>query len=434
MQQEASRKLGFAPAHTMRVAQRLYEGIELGGETVGLITYMRTDGVYIDGSAISAMRSAIASTYGKEYLPESPRAYQTKQKTAQEAHEAVRPTDVTRRPRDVVKYLDSDQARLYELIWLRAMASQMESAELERTTVDILAKVGARNLDLRATGTVIKFDGFLTLYQEGEDEAPEDDESKRLPQMSQGEALAKRAIAATQHFTEPPPRYSEASLVKRMEELGIGRPSTYASILQVLKDRNYVRLEKKRLHAEDKGRVVVAFLENFFSRYVEYDYTAGLEEDLDRIANKEIDWREVLRDFWRDFIGAVDSIKDIGVREVLDVLDEMLSPHLFPPSKDGTDPRVCATCGNGRLGLKLGKFGAFIGCSNYPECKFTRQLAANGAASADKVLGKDPGDRPRRCDQDGPLRHVSPAWRRQQGREAEARRNSERYLARRHHA
>ncbi len=390
MQQEASRKLGFAPAHTMRVAQRLYEGIELGGETVGLITYMRTDGVYIDGSAISAMRSAIASTYGKEYVPESPRAYQTKQKTAQEAHEAVRPTDVTRRPRDVAKFLDSDQARLYELVWLRAMASQMESAELERTTVEILAKVGARNLDLRATGTVIKFDGFLTLYQEGEDDAQDDDESKRLPQMSDGERLEKRAIAASQHFTEPPPRYSEASLVKRMEELGIGRPSTYASILQVLKDRNYVRLEKKRLHAEDKGRVVVAFLENFFARYVEYDYTAGLEEDLDRIANKEVDWREVLRDFWRDFIGAVDSIKDIGVREVLDVLDEMLAPHLFPPSKDGTDPRVCATCGNGRLGLKLGKFGAFIGCSNYPECKFTRQLAANGAASADKVLGKDP--------------------------------------------
>jgi len=390
MQQEASRKLGFAPAHTMRVAQRLYEGIDIGGETVGLITYMRTDGVYIDGSAITAMRSAIASTYGKEYVPESPRAYQTKQKTAQEAHEAVRPTDAARRPRDVAKFLDSDQARLYELIWLRAMASQMESAELERTTVEILAKVGARALDLRATGTVIKFDGFLTLYQEGEDDAQDDDESKRLPQMSDGERLEKRAIAATQHFTEPPPRYSEASLVKRMEELGIGRPSTYASILQVLKDRNYVRLEKKRLHAEDKGRVVVAFLENFFARYVEYDYTAGLEEDLDRIANSEVDWREVLRDFWRDFIGAVDSIKDIGVREVLDVLDEMLSPHLFPPSKDGTDPRVCTTCGNGRLGLKLGKFGAFIGCSNYPECKFTRQLAANGAASADKVLGKDP--------------------------------------------
>jgi len=323
-------------------------------------------------------------------VPDAPRNYQNKQKTAQEAHEAVRPTDASRRPRDVAKYLDSEQAKLYELIWLRAVASQMESAELERTTVDIAAKVGARLLDMRATGTVIKFDGFLTLYQEGEDDAQDDDESKRLPAMSAGETLAKRAIAATQHFTEPPPRYSEASLVKRMEELGIGRPSTYASILQVLKDRNYVRLEKKRLHAEDKGRVVVAFLENFFARYVEYDYTAGLEEDLDRIANSEVDWREVLRDFWRDFIGAVDSIKDVRVREVLDVLDEILSPHLFPPSKDGTDPRVCPTCGNGRLGLKLGRFGAFIGCSNYPECKFTRQLAANGAASADKVLGKDP--------------------------------------------
>jgi len=390
MQQEASRKLGFAPAHTMRVAQRLYEGIELGGETVGLITYMRTDGVFMAPEAITAIRADIASNYGRQYVPDAPRNYQNKQKSAQEAHEAVRPTDVSRRPQDVRKFLDSDQARLYELIWLRAMASQMESAELERTTVDIAAKVGARLLDLRATGTVIKFDGFLTLYQEGEDDAQEDDESKRLPAMSQGEALARRAIAATQHFTEPPPRFSEASLVKRMEELGIGRPSTYASILQVLKDRNYVRLEKKRLHAEDKGRVVVAFLENFFARYVEYDYTAGLEEDLDRIANKEIDWREVLRDFWRDFIGAVDSIKDVGVREVLDVLDAILAPHLFPASKDGTDPRVCQSCGTGRLGLKLGRFGAFIGCSNYPECKFTRQLAANGAGSADKVLGKDP--------------------------------------------
>src|SRR5204862_345137 len=369
--------------------QRLYEGIDIGGETVGLITYMRTDGVFMAQEAITSIRGAIGSQYGRQYVPDAPRNYQNKQKSAQEAHEAVRPTDVSRRPRDVAKYLESDQARLYELIWLRAMASQMESAELERTTVDILARVGPRSLDLRATGTVIKFDGFLTLYQEGEDDAQDDDESKRLPQMSAGEPLSKRAIAATQHFTEPPPRYSEASLVKRMEELGIGRPSTYASILQVLKDRNYVRLEKKRLHAEDKGRVVVAFLENFFARYVEYDYTAGLEEDLDKIANSEVDWREVLRDFWRDFIGAVDDIKDVGVREVLDVLDAILAPHLFPPNKDGTDPRVCPTCGNGKLSLKLGKFGAFIGCSNYPECRFTRQLAANGAASADKVLGKD---------------------------------------------
>src|SRR5438034_6707350 len=245
-------------------------------------------------------------------------------------------------------------------------------------------------LDLRATGTVIKFDGFLTLYQEGQDDEQEDDESKRLPPMSAGEALAKRAIVATQHFTEPPPRYSEASLVKRMEELGIGRPSTYASILQVLKDRNYVRLEKKRLHAEDKGRVVVAFLENFFARYVEYDFTASLEDQLDRISNNEISWQQVLNDFWRDFIGAVNDIKDLRVTEVLDALDEMLGPHIYAPREDGGDPRQCPTCGTGKLNLKAGKFGAFVGCSNYPECRYTRPLAADSEASADRVLGKDP--------------------------------------------
>src|SRR5882757_7793182 len=318
MQQEASRKLGFAPAHTMRVAQRLYEGVDIGGETFGLITYMRTDGVFMAPEAITAIRADIASSYGKQYVPAAPRLYQNKQKNAQEAHEAVRPSDPTKRPRDVKKFLEPDQAKLYELIWLRAMASQMESAEMERTTVDITAKVGARVLELRANGTVIKFDGFLTLYQEGEDDAQEDDESRRLPAMSRGEALAKRAIAATQHFTEPPPRFSEASLVKRMEELGIGRPSTYASILQVLKDRNYVRLDKRRLYPEDKGRVVVAFLESYFAKYVEYDFTAGLEEKLDLISNNEIDWREVLRDFWRDFIGAVDEIKELRIAQVLD--------------------------------------------------------------------------------------------------------------------
>jgi DNA topoisomerase-1 len=390
MQQEASRKLGFAPAHTMRVAQRLYEGVDIGGETFGLITYMRTDGVFMAPEAIAAIRADIASSYGKQYVPGTPRLYQNKQKNAQEAHEAVRPADPTKRPRDVAKFLEPDQARLYELIWLRAMASQMESAEMERTTVDITAKVGARVLELRANGTVIKFDGFLALYQEGHDDDDEDEESKRLPAMSQGEALAKRAITSTQHFTEPPPRFSEASLVKRMEELGIGRPSTYASILQVLKDRNYVRLEKKRLYAEDKGRVVIVFLENFFARYVEYEFTASLEEDLDRISNGEVDWRSVLRDFWRDFIGAVDNVKDVRVREVLDVLDEILAPHLFPPNADGTDPRLCPTCGTGRLGLKLGRFGAFIGCSNYPECRHTRQLSTSGGAAPDKVLGKDP--------------------------------------------
>ncbi len=393
LQQEASRKLGFAPAHTMRVAQRLYEGIEIGGEAVGLITYMRTDGVQIAGEAISAVRRVIETNYGAKYVPHAPRRYQTKAKNAQEAHEAIRPTDLARRPRDAKRFLDPDQAKLYELIWLRTVASQMESAELERTTVDITAKVAARLLELRATGTVVKFDGFLALYQEGQDEDADDEEARRLPPMSAGESLAKRAIAATQHFTEPPPRYSEASLVKRLEELGIGRPSTYASILQVLKDRKYVRLDKRRLYPEDRGRIVVAFLESFFAKYVEYDFTASLEEQLDLISNNEVAWRDVLRDFWRDFIGAVDEIKDLRISQVLDALDELLAPHLFPPRADGTDPRQCPNCSGGRLTLKLSKYGAFIGCSNYPECRCTRPLSvpADGAAEiGTKKLGEDP--------------------------------------------
>ncbi len=392
LQQEASRKLGFAPAHTMRVAQRLYEGIDIDGETIGLITYMRTDGVQIANEAVAAVRHLIGSDYGARYVPNAPRRYEAKAKNAQEAHEAIRPTDLTRRPRDVKRHLDADQAKLYELIWLRTVASQMESAELERTTADITAKVADRLLDLRATGTVIKFDGFLTLYQEGRDEDPEDEESRRLPEMSTGERLTKRAIAADQHFTEPPPRYSEASLVKRLEELGIGRPSTYASILQVLKDRKYVRLDKRRLYPEDRGRIVVAFLESFFAKYVEYDFTAGLEEQLDLISNNEIAWREVLHDFWRDFIGAVDDIKDLKISEVIDALDALLAPHLFPPRADGGDARQCPNCSGGRLTLKLSKYGAFIGCSNYPECRYTRPLSAgDGAAEiGTKVLGVDP--------------------------------------------
>ncbi|UYO42885.1 type I DNA topoisomerase [Rhodopseudomonas palustris] len=390
LQQEASRKLGFAPAHTMRVAQRLYEGVDIGGETVGLITYMRTDGVQIDPSAITQARKVIAEDFGSAYVPEAPRQYTAKAKNAQEAHEAIRPTDLSRRPSDVSRNLDSDQARLYELIWIRTVASQMESAELERTTVDIEAKAGARLLELRATGQVVKFDGFLAAYQEGRDDDSEDEDSRRLPAMSENEALKREALAVTQHFTEPPPRFSEASLVKRMEELGIGRPSTYASILQVLKDRGYVRLEKKRLHGEDKGRVVVAFLESFFTRYVEYDFTAGLEEDLDRISNNEVSWKQVLSDFWRDFIGAVDEIKDLRVAQVLDVLDEMLGPHIYPAREDGGDPRQCPSCGTGKLNLKAGKFGAFVGCSNYPECRYTRPLASDSAGDADRVLGTDP--------------------------------------------
>jgi DNA topoisomerase-1 len=392
LQQEASRKFGFAPAHTMRIAQRLYEGMDIGGETVGLITYMRTDGVDIAPEAIASARRVIETDYGAKYVPSSPRQYVSKAKNAQEAHEAIRPTDLACRPNEIKKLLEPDQARLYELIWLRTIASQMESAELERTTVDIAAKAGARNLELRATGTVVKFDGFLTLYTEDQDDKSDDEDANRLPEMATGEALQKREINATQHFTEPPPRYSEASLVKRMEELGIGRPSTYASILQVLKDRGYVRLDKKRLIPEDKGRVLTAFLENFFARYVQYDFTANLEEQLDLISNNEINWKAVLRDFWRNFIGAVGEIKELTVSNVIDALDEMLAPHLFPPNKDGTDPRKCPMCETGRIGLKLGRFGGFVGCSNYPDCRYTRQLSvgADGNGGGMRKLGEDP--------------------------------------------
>jgi DNA topoisomerase I len=393
LQQEASRKLGFATGHPMGVAQRLYEGVDIGGETIGLITYMRTDGVEMAEEAIGAIRRAIETDYGRNYVPAAPRRYQTKTKNAQEAHEAIRPTDVARSPQDAKRFLDQDQAKLYELIWLRSVASQMESAELERTTAEIDANVAGRRLELRATGTVVKFDGFLTLYQEGRDEDPEDEEARRLPQMAAGERLAKKAIASDQHFTEPPPRYSEASLVKRLEELGIGRPSTYASILQVLKDRKYVRLDKRRLYPEDRGRIVVAFLESFFAKYVEYDFTARLEEQLDLIAEREINWREVLRDFWRDFIAAIDETKDLKISAVIDALDSLLAPHLFPPRADGSDPRQCPNCGNGRLSLKLSKYGAFIGCSNYPECRYTRPLTVPADGSAEigtKVLGLDP--------------------------------------------
>ncbi|MFN3854033.1 MAG: type I DNA topoisomerase [Phreatobacter sp.] len=406
LQQEASRKLGFAPARTMQVAQRLYEGTDIGGETVGLITYMRTDGVDVAPEAVAAIRSLIGKDFGPRYLPGAPRRYTSKQKNAQEAHEAIRPTDVRRHPREVARFLEPEQARLYELIWKRTVASQMESAELERTTVDITATVGGlgsslgRKLDLRATGQVVKFDGFLTLYTEDRDDDGEDEESRRLPAMTVGEKLDRRAIAASQHFTEPPPRYTEASLVKRMEELGIGRPSTYAATLQTLQDRDYVRLEKKRLIPQDKGRLVTAFLENFFNRYVEYGFTAALEEQLDLVSNHELDWKALLRDFWRDFAAAIEQTKELRVSDVLAALNESLGPHIFPERADGANPRGCPSCGNGTLSLKLGKFGAFIGCSNYPECRYTRQLAApadgHGEGPADAApdgtrrLGTDP--------------------------------------------
>jgi DNA topoisomerase-1 len=395
LQQEASRKLGLAPARTMQIAQRLYEGVDTGDGAVGLITYMRTDGVDLAPEAVSAARALIGKDFGEAYVPGAPRKYAAKAKNAQEAHEAIRPTDMTRRPRDVARHLEPEQAKLYELIWTRTIACQMESAELERTTVDILAEAGARKLDFRATGQVVRFPGFLALYQEGRDDE-EDEDGGRLPAMSEGERLRKERIEAAQHFTEPPPRYTEATLVKRMEELGIGRPSTYASTIAVLKDRDYVRIEKKRLIPQDKGRLVTAFLEAFFTKYVEYNYTADLEEKLDQVSNSEIDWKALLRDFWNDFSGAVGGIKDLRTGQVLDSLNDLLGPHIFPPRDDGADPRLCPSCGVGQLSLKLGKFGAFIGCSNYPECRFTRVLSPNGAESGEgekpgvRVLGEDP--------------------------------------------
>ncbi|TXN04148.1 type I DNA topoisomerase [Methylobacterium sp. WL103] len=401
LQQEASRKLGMAPAQTMRVAQKLYEGVDIGGETVGLITYMRTDGVDMAPEAIADARRVIGREFGDTYVPGVPRKYSVKAKNAQEAHEAVRPTEMGRLPKQVARMLDPEQAKLYDLIWTRTVASQMESAELERTTVDVTASVGPRKIDLRATGQVVKFDGFLTLYQEGKDDE-EDEDGKRLPPMKAGEALKRERIASTQHFTEPPPRFSEASLVKRMEELGIGRPSTYAAVLQTLRDREYVKIEKKRLQPEDKGRLVTGFLESFFKRYVEYDFTADLEGQLDRVSNAEIDWRDVLRDFWRDFSAAVGGTKELRVTEVLEALNTLLGDHIFPQKADGSNPRTCPTCGSGQLSLKLGKFGSFVGCSNYPECKFTRQLSAagvdgegdgsspDGSPPGTRLLGNDP--------------------------------------------
>ncbi len=391
LQQEAARKLGFSATHTMRVAQRLYEGVDIGGETVGLITYMRTDGVSMAEEALQGCRAVIAAEYGPNYVPDQPRRYSSKAKNAQEAHEAIRPTDPRRLPGKL--NLEPDMARLYRLVWQRAIASQMEQAIVERTTIDLTAADGSAGL--RATGQVVLFDGYYALYQEGRDDE-EDEEAKRLPPMRIGEAVSIQKTAATQHFTEPPPRYSEATLVKKMEELGIGRPSTYASILQVLRDREYVRMDKGRFYPEDKGRLVTAFLENFFRKYVEYDFTAELEERLDRVSAGDLGYKVLLRAFWDDFNGAIKGIGDLRIGEVLEALNVALGPSLFPDKGDGSDPRQCPSCGTGRLSLRLGKFGAFAGCSNYPECKYTRQLGGpqaggeGGEASGERVLGTDP--------------------------------------------
>jgi DNA topoisomerase-1 len=373
LQQEASRKLGFNAKRTMQIAQGLYEGVEIGGETTGLITYMRTDGVTMAPEAVAEARDVIAKNYGGRYLPERAREYTSRAKNAQEAHEAVRPTSFARRPEDVVRHLDADAARLYELIWKRALSSQMESAEQERTTIDVVS--ADKQIVLRATGTVTVFDGFLTLYLEGQDDAADEDGAS-LPKVKDGDATAVEKINPAQHFTEPPPRYSEASLVGAMEKLGIGRPSTYASILSTLRDRAYVRMERQRFAPEDKGRLVTTFLQSFFRRYVEYDFTADLEEQLDKVSAHELDYKKLLRDFWKEFSAAVAETKDLRITQVIDELEAVMGEHIFPPGEDGADPRKCPACEGGRLNLKLGRFGAFIGCTNYPECKFTKQLGA----------------------------------------------------------
>ena len=401
LQQEASRKLGFSASRTMQIAQKLYEGINVGSETTGLITYMRTDGVQLGNEAIAVIRDDINGRFGARYVPDKPRVYKTKAANAQEAHEAIRPTAINRDPKEMQAFLDHDQFRLYELIWKRTIASQMQSAELDQTGVDITTKTG--KAVLRANGQVMVFDGFLSVYRESVDETSDGDggdeagngSGKLLPDLAKGEALTTGTVTPEQHFTQPPPRFTDASLVKRMEELGIGRPSTYASIIQVLQQRNYVIKDKGRFIPEDRGRLVSTFLGNFFDRYVEYDFTARLETQLDDVSAGNLDWKQLLAAFWRDFKAAIDGTKDLTITNVLDVLDEELGPHFFKADDNGALIRGCPNCADGRLGLKLGKFGAFVGCSNYPDCKFTRQLA-NGddnnedRAITDTELGIDP--------------------------------------------
>ena len=377
LQQEASRKFGMGAKACMGTAQRLYEA--------GHITYMRTDGIDMAPEAVQEARAAIANRYGKDYVPGSPRIYKNKAKNAQEAHECIRPTDMTKDASDL-KLADSDQRKLYDLIWKRTLACQMEAARMERTTVEIASQDG--QVGLRATGQVVLFDGFLKVYEEGRDEVVDDDD-KRLPQIMPAESLAKTAITPEQHFTQAPPRYTEATLVKKMEELGIGRPSTYASVITTIQDREYVRKEQNRLFPEDKGRTVTVFLMNFFRRYVEYDFTADLETQLDDVSAGERDYKDVLGRFWRDFSAAIAETSELRITEVLDVLDEALAPTLYPPRDDGTDPRSCPLCGTGKLHLKTSRSGGFVGCGNYPECRYTRPIGGDAAEAGDRILGQD---------------------------------------------
>ncbi|MDE4060588.1 MAG: type I DNA topoisomerase [Pseudophaeobacter sp. bin_em_oilr2.035] len=401
LQQEASRKFGMGARQCMNAAQRLYEA--------GYITYMRTDGIDMAPEAVQAARAEIETRYGADYVPSSPRIYKNKAKNAQEAHECIRPTDMSRDAKSL-KVSEEEQRKLYDLIWKRTIACQMEGARMERTTVDIGS--GDGQVVLRATGQVVLFDGFMRVYEEGRDDVVDEDD-KRLPQIMNGEnvnfasslaAQAEKAgkdaailsenaaVLGLQHHTQPPPRYTEATLVKKMEELGIGRPSTYASVITTIQDREYVRKEKNRLFPEDKGRIVTIFLLNFFKRYVEYDFTAALEEQLDDVSAGEADYKDILSNFWRDFSAAIAETSDLRISEVLDVLDDALAPQLYPPREDGTDPRICPKCGAGQLHLKTSRTGGFVGCGNYPECNYTRPISGEGAEGYERVLGEDDGD------------------------------------------
>ncbi len=384
LQQEAARKLRFSAKRTMQIAQKLYEE--------GLITYMRTDAVNLSKEAIAACRDAILKYFGEAYLPKTAKEYKTKSKNAQEAHEAIRPSDVMNTPKKMETKLESDAQKLYELIWKRTVACQMNPAVLDRVTIDSQSADG--QIVLRANGQVIAFDGFLKLYQESRDDSDEDDENRILPNVDNGEAVNKGDIYTEQHFTTPPPRFTEASLVKKLEELGIGRPSTYASIIAVLQERKYVRVEKLRFIPEDRGRIVTVFLENYFKKYVEYDFTAQLEEFLDNVSAGEMEWKKLLGGFWVKFIKNIDAVKPLQISEVIEKIDEVLSHHLFPPREDGSDPRICPECGKGKLSVKLGKFGAFLGCSNYPECKYTKPLTdVKDEIATDTVKAPNPEDK-----------------------------------------
>ena len=393
LQQEASRKLSFSASRTMRAAQKLYEGLNIGSEVTGLITYMRTDSVQLSKDSITDLRKMITNEYGDSYCPEKLKIYKSKVANAQEAHEAIRPTDVKRMPKTVKAYLDDDCYKLYDLIWKRTVSSQMASAIINKTIIDVesINKTDIQNfVTLRANGSVIKFDGFLKIYNEGVDEKNSSEmDDNIIPQVNINEKLIAEKNISEQHFTQPLPRYTDASIIKKLEELGIGRPSTYASILEKLQDRGYVFKDGSRYVADDIGRIVTSFLENYFEKYVEYSFTADLEKKLDLVSEGKLDWKILLKEFWEQFKVAIESTSEIQRTDVIQKIDLALENHFFNLNDNGKVDRVCPTCSNGSLSLKVGKFGSFIACSNYPECKYTRKLSENDSDELNGSSGFD---------------------------------------------